>query len=394
MGFYLIQYFDQFYMTKKYSILIPIQWYPPGFRSGGLAQATQRLVEGLSSHYQIYVLTTNKDFGQDVGYEKVIVDQWISKENGVQIKYLSSKSIKQIKNNIRQINPDFIYLKSLFNPRFSIFPLWMKRTSQIKSKVILAPSGMLKKSALLQKPLKKKFFLFLFKKSGLTSKIKWHATDKQEAMDIKRFLGGNRFDSVLMLPEFPPKPNRNVLPIKKTPGAISLCFISRIHNVKNLLFILECLKTVRAKVRFTIGGPIEEKAYWETCKRVIKELPENIEVEYIGEVKHLEVATRIQESHLLVLPSKGEGFGNIILEALMVARPVLISDQTPWGNLSKHKAGWNLPLNKPQAFVDAINKMTLMDQEEYDEWSKGALQYAQSQIDIRQLKEKYSLLFS
>ena len=373
--------------------MIPIQWYPPGFRSGGLAQATQRLVDGLSFHFQIYVLTTNKDFGQDVGYENIIADQWISKENGVQIKYLSSKSIKDVKNNIRQINPDFIYLKSLFNPRFSIFPIWMKRTSQIKSKIILAPSGMLKSSALLQKPLKKQFFLFLFKLSGLTSKIKWHATDKQEAMDIKRFLGGNSFDSIMMLPEFPPKSNRNVLPIKKTPGAISLCFISRIHNVKNLLFILERLKTVNAKVRFTIGGPIEEKDYWETCKRIIKQLPENIQVEYIGEVKHIEVATRIQESHILTLPSKGEGFGNIILEALMVARPVLISDQTPWRDLTTNYAGWDLSLNEPKDFIRVIKNVATMNQLEYNTWSTGALEFAKAQINVEELKEQYYLFF-
>jgi len=97
--------------------------------------------------------------------------------------------------------------------------------------------------------------------------------------------------------------------------------------------------------------------------------------------------------HLFVLPTLGENYGHVIYEALSAGDPVLISDQTPWRGLEKEKAGWDLPLKEKDKFKNALRQAAAWNQEEYDEWSKNAIQLARNSFDIPRLHEKYKKLF-
>jgi hypothetical protein len=62
----------------------------------------------------------------------------------------------------------------------------------------------------------------------------------------------------------------------------------------------------------------------------------------------------------------------VILEALLAGCPVLISDRTPWRQLQEKRAGYELRLDQPDAFVEALEKFSAMDDMHFQEWSDGA----------------------
>ena len=59
----------------------------------------------------------------------------------------------------------------------------------------------------------------------------------------------------------------------------------------------------------------------------------------------------ISQSFCLILPSKSENFGNVVLEAMSQKTPVITSENTPWKILKDNNAGYWVSPN-----VDSINK--------------------------------------
>jgi glycosyltransferase involved in cell wall biosynthesis len=60
---------------------------------------------------------------------------------------------------------------------------------------------------------------------------------------------------------------------------------------------------------------------------------------------------------MFFFPTRGENYGHVIAESLSVGTPVLISDQTPWRELSSDGLGWDLPLEAADIFLEKIHFM-------------------------------------
>jgi len=135
--------------------------------------------------------------------------------------------------------------------------------------------------------------------------------------------------------------------------------------MKNLDFALRVLKTVNSPLTFTIYGPKEDEAYWRTCEAMVADLPENIQVDYRGAVLPEQVRGVLRAHDVFFLPTRGENYGHVIHEALAAGLPVLLSDQTPWGDVVDAGVGWTLPLNDPAAFARVI--------EDVDGWDSDRL---------------------
>jgi len=122
-------------------------------------------------------------------------------------------------------------------------------------------------------------------------------------------------------------------------------------------------------------------------------LPPHIQVQWQGELPHHQVEELVKEHHVFVLPTQGENFGHAIFEALAAGRPVIISDQTPWRDLSRHKAGWDLDLGELGKFSTAIERFAGMSREELNEWCMGAWQFAHHYLENSNNKKRYLELF-
>ncbi len=379
-------------MPEKQKLLILSRWFTPGFQAGGLIRAVEGIARHMANHFDIYILTTNKDFGIDSPYQGIETDKWIKKDN-YQVLYLSDKYTTRatLKKTIAYLDPSCIYLSGMFDALFSIYPLLLKRKNKIAAKLVLAPSGMLMYSAMAHKTYKKRPFLLLCYLLGLHKLLTFHSTDSLEIASITKYFGTKVRNQELVL--FPPKIEKKIAQVEKLKNHLSIVYISRIHPIKkNLSYLLNVLRRVTSSISLTIAGPIEHRLYWSDCQKIIKELPRNINTDYIGEIEHEKVSELLKIHHLFVLPTTGENYGYAIIEALASSRPVLISDQTPWRNLTKYKAGWDLPLSHPESFISAIEQLAAMDQEEFNCWCKGALRYAKVKTDIPQLIKKYKSL--
>ncbi|MEO5891093.1 MAG: glycosyltransferase [Ferruginibacter sp.] len=378
-------------MQRK-KILILVDWFYPGYKAGGPIQSCRNFVSSMEDSYELKVVTSDRDLGDDQPYSGVAINSWNRYSASTEVFYAAALSSKQLQSLIRETAPDYIYINSLFSYRFAIMPLMLKRMGKIDAKIVLAPRGMLKQSALKYKATKKKIFLRLFRLLQIHHGLHFHATDAAELTDIINKMGKSAIAT--LIPNFPGVQQTFREPLKKSQGALAVIFVGRIHAIKNLAYILACLQPVTAIVNFTIVAAVEDEQYWQRCKHIIEKLPRNISVHMKNDVPHHNMESLLQQHDLFVLPTKGENFGHAIFESLAAGRPVLISDQTPWTNLASHKAGWDIPLNTPEIFTEVMETVAAMTEKEHLLWCKGAWTYCHDFIEQSKIKEQYIKLFS
>ncbi len=381
-------------MNKKPVILIFIDWFSPGYKAGGPIASCINFIHLMKDDYTLYVLTSDTDLGETLPYKDIPAGQWISSgSNDCMIYYTESKKpvLKQIREAVAAVKPDFIYLNHLFSPKFVVYPLWLKWKGFISCKVIVAPRGALYESALSVKPYKKMPFMKLFRWMGIHKKIRFHATSMREQKAILQYFPGSE---VVVADDLPNTKQPLFKSIQKETGTVKCIFIARIHPIKNLLFLLTAMMQVKQYLQLTIIGPVEDPAYWQKCQEQVQLLPPNSTVTYGGALPNHALLPVLQDHHLFILPTKGENFGHSIFESMLVGRPVLISDQTPWLQLEKIQVGWDLPLQKPEDFAAAITMAAGWDQATFDQWGLSAWMYAKKFIENPALKKSYLQLFS
>ena len=381
-------------MRTKPVLLVFIDWFSPGYKAGGPIASCLNFIHLMKKDYSLYVFTSDTDLGETEPYKNIIAGKWIEADSNDFMIYYAETSkpvLKQIREAVVAIKPDFIYLNHLFSPKFVVYPLWLKWKGFIRCKVVVCPRGALYESALAVKPYKKMPFMKLFRWMGIHKKIRFHATSEREQKAILDYFPGSE---VLVADDLPNTKQPVFKTTQKTPGILKCIFIARIHPIKNLLFLLSALNHVKSGIQLTIIGPVEDEMYWEKCKALLSALPANIHVHYAGAMPNNALLPVLQDHHLFILPTKGENFGHAIFESLLVGRPVLISDQTPWLHLKEMQVGWDLPLDQPADFAAAIETAAGWDQFTFDQWSRSAWQYAKKFIENPDLKRDYLQLFS
>ncbi len=346
--------------------------------------------------YSISVITSDTDLGESKPYEGIPANQWITRTPGVQVYYAAQKSLTAalIKDLIDSENPDFIYLNSMYSVRFTLLPLYHFWRKKIRAKVILSPRGMLRESAIGSKSTRKKLFIALLNSLQIPSKIIFHATDEQEKKDILHYFP--RAKRIELIPNFSAELPSAVSEIEKNPGKLRCVFISRIMAIKNISFFLDLLKEVPDSILLdlSIYGEVEDENYWQEARQIIQSLPKHVRVTYYGPLPHTEVIAALDANHIFVLPTLGENFGHAIFESFSAGRPVLISNKTPWQNLRNQLIGWDLPLDNPKAWLNALIEATEWDQPAFDSWSRASRAFAARHVEQFNLKQDYLRLFN
>mgnify|MGYP002395972794 CR=1 FL=1 len=369
-------------------LLIIYDYFYPASKAGGIVRSLYNLSHLLAPENHVYVYTSNIDLdGSELPVEN---DKWV-KLNNVLVYYALEPNKDSFYYLIEDIMPEMIYFSGIFTPNFIFFPLLtIRRLNRINPKIVIAPRGMLQKGALSGKWFKKKIYLMLFKLFGLHKNIYWHATDETEVQDIQRIFGLNQVIKIAHnIPTFPLSYVNNTV---KWPKRMNLVYLSLITSKKNLSFILELLSQVEYDFSFDIYGPVKDHEFWQKCQNMIDE--SNKAISYKGDVNPEIVFHILDNYHFFILPTNGENFGHAIFEALAAGVPVIISDQTPWRNLESKKAGWDIPLNQPERWLEVLEYAYHMDQEEYNQWSFGARRVAEQYMEEQNFEEQYGRLFS
>ena len=143
-------------------LLIFVDWFVPGFKAGGQIRSCFNLAMALEETAEVYVVTSDRDMGDQEAYQSVKIDEWILLDNDIRVLYLSAKKrgYKSMESIIKSVAPECIYLNSMFSFNFTLLPIEVcSRLTGPKPKIVLAPRGMLHQGALQYKKLKKKTFL-------------------------------------------------------------------------------------------------------------------------------------------------------------------------------------------------------------------------------------------
>jgi glycosyltransferase involved in cell wall biosynthesis len=308
---------------------------------------------------RIGVVTLDRDAASEHPYADIQVNAWHSRGK-VQVLYLSTNrwTVWKIAKQVIANRNSVIYLNSLFDPRFSLLPLLVAWIMGQKSLIRLAPRGELSDGALSVKSGKKRLVLRLSRLLRLHHDITWHATSETEVDDILgRFPDAARIHLIGNIPAAAPDIVATDYQAKQ-PGCLNLVFLSRITPMKNLLCVLEAVSRLRnVEVRLDIVGPVRDQAYWDLCQSRIGELPGNVSVNYLGEREPDQIPRLLKQYDLFFLPTLGENFGHVIVEALAAGCPVLISDQTPWNAVEEHGCGWIFPPDDVDGFAQALSTL-------------------------------------
>lgn len=385
-------------MYKK-RLLIFIDYFTPGYKAGGPIRSVQSLCDALQSDIDVFVVTRDRDLGDTKPYSAIQTNKWIKSDNA-NIYYVNEHLVSQqfISKVFSYVKPDIVHLNSLMSRKFSFaILLSLRKTREHNAcKVVLCPRGELSTGALSLKRFQKKLYLTLFKLLGLHKRVDWVASSEGEVQDIcSTFrtidLSVTRINNLPNLSAFKTFQSREC---EKQSGYLKLVFFSRISPMKNLEFLIDLLHEQNLNISLSIIGPAEDESYLAACQKKIDELPNNIDVKFVGSVTPERVYQTLKEFDLFVLPTLGENFGQAIWESLASSVPVLISDRTPWKNLSSRGVGFDISLQCPAEFVEKLRGFLEMDEAQHkiirEQCREYAFEFIRESNSLSELKKLYN----
>jgi len=348
-------------MTEKLNVLILISHYLPGTKLGGPLTSIVNLTCSLANNFNFFIITSDRDMNEAKPYPNINVGTWLPNNKSL-VMYIRRDitCFFHIIKQIKALNPDIIYVNSFLDPFFSIFIVLAQRFNFIsQTKIIVAPRGELLEQALEFKQTKKKLFIKLAKILNLYRSVTWHATTEIE----KKFISKNMNISLQKIKVARNISNTDTPTIIKNINLnendyLKIIFLARISKDKNIQFTFDVLKEITdINIQYDIYGPIEDIDIWELCQKKLTLLPSNINVNYKGLVRKENVKQILAKYDLFFMPSFSENYGHSIAEALSVGTPVLISDKTPWRDLSTKGLGWDLNLKDKKKFIETIQDL-------------------------------------
>ena len=366
--------------VKKPVVMVLTDYYLPGYKCGGAMRQIVNTVERLGDTYDFKIVTRDHDGPYDkTSYTTVKINDW-NQVGKADVYYLSKDKInlKGIREVILDLKPELIYATSYFGLPTIHLMLLRKLRLIPEINTIVAPSGELSVGALQLKPVKKKAFITLAKAVGLYRNVIWKTASDLEKNEIPAV--GRDEDVRFVAYDMPPKiilPGyKESLKPEKKPGSVKMVFLSRISRKKNLSWLLELLENYRKNLELDVWGPIEDDQYWSECESLMKKIKPPVKVNYQGSIDYEQVPEKLSEYHFFILPTLGENFGHVFIEALAAGCPVIGSDRTLWNNLKKKNIGWDLPLEEPEKWFPVLDECVEMDQNNYTDFSKSAREYA------------------
>tara|TARA_A100001035_G_scaffold234773_1_gene198013 strand:- start:2337 stop:3536 length:1200 start_codon:yes stop_codon:yes gene_type:complete len=318
---------------NKKKILCFNEYYLPGHKSGGPVRTIENFVEYFGDEYEISIVCSDRDYLDNEPYSIKDFNIW-HRVGKAKVFYISKKNMRfrTVARILRNTSYDLLYLNGLFSYTFTILPLLIRKINHKHSIIpcIIAPRGMLSLNARKLKSSKKRIFLLVANFIGLYKNLFFQASNNSEKNDIANslnYIKGNIFIAPNLTTVSPI--NSSDIKVKKK-GPLRLVFLSRISPMKNLDFLLRSLLKVTNPVNLEIYGNIDDENYFKECLDIKERLPSNIKVVIKGHIKNDQVQNVLLEYDLFVLPTRGENFGHVILEALAAGTPVLVSNKVFW----------------------------------------------------------------
>jgi glycosyltransferase involved in cell wall biosynthesis len=143
-------------------------------------------------------------------------------------------------------------------------------------------------------------------------------------------------------------------------GALRLLFLGRLDPQKGIENLLEALSQIdNIDVRLDIYGT-GDSSYSRLLASLANDLNLGDRVRFHGRVEAEEKTRVFLTADLCVVPSHGENFGMVVIEALAHGIPVIASKGTPWAEVEEKGCGFWVE-NSPDSLSQAILAMRSRD---------------------------------
>jgi len=300
--------------------------YLPAVRYGGpifTVHALCRTLAGLG--HEVHVCTTSIDGPGDLDVplgrpvERDGVKVWYFRADGLRRLAASSGMRAWIGKRIGDF--DLLHIHGVF-----LWPPWhaARRARERGIPYVMAPHGMLVPELIARRSrLAKTFWLCLLEKRNLAEADAVHFTSELERLDAARL--GVSVGRSAVIPH-----GIDLEKICRGDGTSAnmesgpfVLYLGRISWKKGLDRLLRALARAPG-IRAVIAGN-DEEGYRESLERLARGCGLAERVRFLDPVYGVAKWHLLRDARVLVLPSQSENFGNVVLEAMAVGTPVVVS---------------------------------------------------------------------
>ena len=204
---------------------------------------------------------------------------------------------------------------------------------KFKKKIIIHPLGFYEPWALSQSRIKKKIAWIIFQKKLLLTADLIHCASIKEKKNIVKL--DKKFKTIYL----PLGINDNFIKKKiKYTLKKKILFFSRLVSSKGVDSLIKAWIDIGKKDwTLDIVGVGNNRNFIRETNKSNK----NIKINFLKPIyTSSKKKTLFDKYDCLVLPTKNESFGLVILESMARALPVLTTNETPWISINKRNAGW------------------------------------------------------
>ena len=305
--------------------------YLPATRYGGTIVSVHGLCHALARRgHDVHVYTTSVDGGKNSPVPHgVPVDV-----DGVKVWYFESSAARRLyyapalASALRAQIDDFavVHTHAIY-----LWPLWTAARHAHRAGVpyVVSPRGMLEKELIEQKSvLWKAALIGFFERRTLEQAAAIHVTSRREADEARAF--GFNLPPLCEIPNGVDADETSSSGVSGATGAILAggpyaLYLGRINWKKGLDRLLRAL-TYAPQVRVVLAGN-DEEGYRQVLEPLASAHGVSGRVLFAGHVSGADKAALLNHADFLVLPSYSENFGNVVLEAMLAGRAVLVTPE-------------------------------------------------------------------
>ena len=330
-------------MNGRLKILFVVPSYKPAYVYGGTIVVTAKLAEHLvvlGHDVTVYTTTANGDSELDVESEReLLVD-------GVKVKYFQritkdhTHASPALWLSLNRTIKDFdvVHIHSWWSALVVGAALICKRRGV---KPVLSSHGMFSEYILNTNNARKKMLLHRLYGKKLLENTFLHVSTQME-LDEGKSLIPNWTGTVI--------PNlvdlSATLPHRRINDVFTIGFLSRVDPKKGLDLLIKALSEVTFPYRLIVGGNGDAN-YVESLKKLAQARGNADKIIWAGWQSAKQKFKFLAEVDLFAITSHSENFAAVVIEALSVGTPVLLSDQVGLKQyVGENDFGWISPMDR------------------------------------------------
>jgi glycosyltransferase involved in cell wall biosynthesis len=381
-------------------ILHVVPTYYPAVRYGGPIYSVHALCKALAAEgHRVHVFTTSVDGpgDSDVPHKRPV------DLDNVQVHYFPSRWLRRIycsidlANALRSMTADFdvVHLHSVF-----LFPTWAGARSAVRGGVpyVLSPRGMLDRELIARRSaVAKRAWIRLVERRNLARAACIHLTSAEERRAL--------VDLELGLAPISIIPNGVEAPglFSRSHDAISadvcailgegfdiLCF-GRISWKKGLDQLIRAI-TELPHARVVIAGN-DEEGFADKLRNLAAHSSVDDRVRILPrQITGADKEALFAAARLFVLPSVSENFGNVVVEAMIRAVPVVVTERVGAAEIVEASGG-GLVVRKGKDTFSSVLASVLQSSERLGAMSTAGANYARQHLTWQGIARRFDALY-